>query len=122
MSQDRSRRPKSISTSAELNTVLTLSNLDNVPVRIPNVAACLTVLLDRLRDELSASTLPQLIARLNIRHAEIHKAVDVIRVGHVEHHRRLIGRGPSSDVEDHPYVRELQIHRRAVDVPAAQNA
>ena len=61
--------------------VRALSDLDKITVRIPDVAANLAVLLHRLRDELGTSTRPQFIARLNIRNAEIHKAVDVIRVG-----------------------------------------
>src|ERR1700687_563273 len=49
----------------------TLSDLDNVTVRIADVAANLAVLFLRLRDELGSSTFPQLIARLNIRNADI---------------------------------------------------
>ena len=60
------------------------SNLDNISVRIADVAARLAVLGDRLRDELRPSTFPQFIARFNIRNAEIHKATDVIRVGDAE--------------------------------------
>jgi hypothetical protein len=58
-----------------------LSDLDNVTVRIADVAANLAVLGDRFSDELGSSTFPSLLARLNIRNAEIHKTVDVIRVG-----------------------------------------
>jgi hypothetical protein len=58
-----------------------LSDLDNVTVRIADVAANLAVLGDRFSDELGSSTFPQLVARLNIRNPEIHKTVDVIRVG-----------------------------------------
>ena len=65
-----------------------LSDLDNVTVRIADVAANLAVLGDRLGDELGSSTFPQFIASLNIRDAEIHKAVDVIRVGDAERPRR----------------------------------
>src|ERR1700741_3329193 len=69
-----------------------LSNLDDITVRIADVAANLAVLGYRLRDELGSSTFPQFIARLNIRDAEIHKAVDVIRVGDTERYCRLIRR------------------------------
>src|SRR5580693_4261399 len=57
-----------------------LSDLDNISVRIADVAARLAVFGDRCRDELRSSTFPQFIARLNIRNPEIQKAIDVIRV------------------------------------------
>src|ERR1700683_1837662 len=44
-----------------------LSDLDNITVRIADVAARLAVLGDRLCDELGSSTFPQFVARLNIR-------------------------------------------------------
>ena len=75
-----------------------LCDLDNVSVRIADVAANLAVLGDRRRDELRSPTFPQLIARLNIRNTEIHKAVDVIRVGDAERYRRLIRGGPAPNV------------------------
>ena len=68
-----------------------LSNFNDVTVRIADVAANLAVLGNRRRDELGSSAFPQLIARLNIRDAEIHKAVDVIRVGDAERYCRLVG-------------------------------
>jgi hypothetical protein len=71
-----------------------LSDFDDIAVRIADVAAYLAVLGYWLRDELGSSTFPQFIARLDIRNAEIHKAVDVIRVGHTERYRRLVGGGP----------------------------
>src|SRR5271169_2570790 len=90
----RSRNWTSFSSSwARASTVCevcALSDLDNISVRIADVAARLAVLGDRLRDELRSSTLPQVIAGLNIRDAEIHKAVDVIRVGDAERYRRFI--------------------------------
>src|SRR6476660_5907204 len=72
-----------------------LPDLDNVSVRIADVAARLAVLGDRLRDELGSSAFPQFIARMNIRNAEIHKAVDVIRVGDAQRDRRLIRGRPA---------------------------
>jgi hypothetical protein len=74
--------------------VRALSDLDDIAIRIAHVAANLAVFGDWLGDELGSSTSPQLIARVNIRNAEIHKAVDVVRVGDAERYRRLIGRGP----------------------------
>src|SRR4030095_13788321 len=86
-----------------------------------DVAANLAVLGYRFRDELGSSTFPQFIARLNIRDAEIHKAVDVIRVRDAERYRRLIRRRPAPNVQNHPDIRELKVPRR-VAVAQAQNA
>src|SRR6202167_6224891 len=98
-----------------------LSDLDNISVRIPDVAARLAVFGDRLRDELGSSTFPQFIARLNIRNAEIHKAVDVIRIGDAERYRRLIRGRAAPNVQNHPDIRKLKVPRR-VAVTQAQNA
>ena len=98
-----------------------LSNLDNVSVRIADVAAYLAVLGDRLREELRSSAFPQFVARLNIRNAEIQKAVDVIRVGDAERYRRLIRSGPAAHVQNHPEIRQLKVRRR-VAVTQVQNA
>src|SRR5580704_15538149 len=98
-----------------------LSDLDNISVRIADVAARLAVFGDRLRDELRSSTFPQFIASLNIRNPEIHKAVDVIRVGDAERYRRLIRGRPASNVQNHPDIRKLKVSRR-VAVTQAQNA
>src|SRR5208283_5436480 len=98
-----------------------LSDLDNVTVRIADVAANLSVLGYWLRDELGSSTFPQFIARLNIRNPEIHKAVDVIRVGDAERYRRLIGGRAASNVQDHPDIRKQKVRRR-VAVTQGENA
>src|SRR4051794_13529876 len=71
---------------------LALSNLDNVPVGIADVAPPLAVLIKRLRDELGSSTSPQLVASLNIRDSEIHEAAEVIRVGDAERYRWFVWR------------------------------
>jgi len=100
---------------------LALSDLDNVAVRIADIAARLAVLVLRLRDEFGSAAFPQFIARLNIRNAEIHKAVDVIRVGDAQRYRRLIRGRPAADVQNHPDIRKLKVPRR-VAVASAQNA
>src|SRR5215831_15973507 len=100
---------------------LALSDLDNVAVRIADVAAPLTVLVERLRDELGAPTLPLLVARLNVRHPEVHEAVEVIRVGDAQRDRRLVRRRAAANVDDHPDVRKLKVPRR-IAVTSAQNA
>jgi hypothetical protein len=98
-----------------------MPELDDVTIRIADIAAYLAVLGDRRRDELGSPTFPQFIARLNIRDAEIHKAVDVIRVGDAEGYRRLIRGRPAPDVQNHPDIRQLKIRRR-VAVTHGQNA
>ena len=98
-----------------------LSDFDDIAVRIADVAADLAVLGDRLRDELGSSTFPQSVARLDIRNPEIHKAVDVIRVGDAERDRWLIRSRPSANVQNHPDIRKLKVPRR-VAVTQAQNA
>src|SRR5580692_344216 len=98
-----------------------LSDFDNVTVRIPDVAARLAVLGNRLGDELRSSAFPEFIARSNIRNAEIHKAVDVIWVGDAERYRRLIRRRPAPYVQNHPDIRKLKVRRR-VAITHGQNA
>src|SRR5580658_10045780 len=98
-----------------------LSDLDNISVRISDVAANLAVLGNRLGDELGPSTLPQFIARLNVRNADVQKAVDVIRVGDAERYRRLIRGRPAPNVQNHPDVCKLKVPWR-VAVTQAQNA
>src|SRR5260370_25613026 len=98
-----------------------LSDLDNIAVRIADVAANLAVLGNRFRQELGSSTFPQFVARLNIRNAEIHKAVDVIRVGDAERYRGLIRGRPAPNVQNHPDIRKLKVRRR-VAVTHGQNA
>src|SRR5476649_2338127 len=107
--------------ASAVREVCALSDLDDISVRIADVAARLAVLGDGLRDELRSSTFPQLIALLNIRNAEIHKAVDVIRVGDAERYRRFIRRRSASYVQNHPDIRKLKVPRR-VAITQAQNA
>src|SRR6202021_1295028 len=104
-----------------VDQIRALSDLNDVTVRIADVAANLAVLRYWLRDELGSSTFPQFIARLNIRNAEIHKAVDVVRVGDTERYRRLIRGRPAPNVQNHPDIRKLKVPRR-VAVTQAQNA
>src|SRR5579862_4089238 len=98
-----------------------LSDLDNVTVRIADVAANLAVLGNRRREDLGSPAFPQFVARLDIRNAEIHKAVDVIRVGHAERYRGLVRGRPASHIQNHPDIRKLQVRRR-VAVTHSQNA
>src|SRR5271167_4496266 len=117
--------PNYIPTLRRALTVLKLGalpDLDNVTVRIADVAANLAVLGYWLRDELGSSTFPQFIARLDIRNADIHKAVELIRVGDAERYRRLVGGRPAPDVDKEPSIRDLNVRGRAFAVATAQNA
>src|SRR3984893_14458496 len=82
-----------------------LSDLDDVTVRIADVAANLAVLGYRRCEELGSSAFPQFVARLDIRNAEIHKAVDVIRVGNAERYRGLVRSRPAPHIQNHPDIR-----------------
>src|SRR5271154_903428 len=82
-----------------------LSDLDDVTVRVTDVAANLAVLGNRRSEELGSPAFPQFVARLDIRNAEIHKAVDVIRVWHAERHRGLVRGRPAPDIQNHPDIR-----------------
>jgi hypothetical protein len=104
-------------------SVRALSDFDDVTVGIADVAPNLAVFRNRLREELRPSTLPKSVARSNIRHADIHEAAHLIRVGEdTERHRRLVRGRPAPDVDDEPGIRDLNVPRRALGVPQAQNA
>ena len=57
---------------------------------------------------------------MNIRNAEIHKAVDVIRVGNAERYRRLIRGWPATNIQDHPDIRKLKVPWRVAVASAAE--
>ena len=80
-----------------------LSDLDNITVRVADVASDLAVLGDRFSEKFGSPAFPQLVTRVNIRNSEIHKAVDVIRVGEAERYRRLVRGRPA------PTFRIIQI-------------
>src|SRR4051812_5752845 len=58
-----------------------LTHLDHIAIGVANVAARLAVPGLRLGNELGTSTAPQLIAFVNVRHADIHEARNSIGVG-----------------------------------------
>ena len=59
---------------------------------------------------------------MNIGNADIHKAVDLIRVGEdAERHRRLVGGRPAPDIDNEPRIRDLNVRRGAFAVASAQN-
>ena len=59
---------------------------------------------------------------LNIRNTDIHKAVDLVRVGDAERYRRLVGGRAASDVDKEPRICDLNVRRCAAAVAFAQNA
>jgi hypothetical protein len=59
---------------------------------------------------------------LDIRNADIHKAVDLIRVGDAELYRRLVRGSARPDVDKEPSIRDLNVGGRAFAVASAQNA
>jgi len=59
---------------------------------------------------------------MDIRNADIHKAVDPIRVGDAERYRRLVGGRPAPDLDEEPSIRDLNVRGRAFAVASAQNA
>jgi hypothetical protein len=100
-----------------------LSDLDNITVRIANVAASLAVLGNRFREELGSSTFPQFVARLNICNADIQEAADLIRVGgDAERYCRLVRGWPAPDVDNQLRIRDLNVPRRTLAIASAQNA
>src|SRR5206468_12011520 len=82
----------------------------------------LAVLGYGLRDEFGSPTFPQLVAPLNIRNADIHEAVDLTGVGYAQRCRRLVRRGPASDINQEPRIRDLNVRRRAFAITVAQNS
>jgi len=60
---------------------------------------------------------------LNIRNADIQKAVDLIRVGgDAERYCRLVRGGPAPNVDDESRVRDLNVPRRTLAIASAKNA
>jgi hypothetical protein len=60
---------------------------------------------------------------VNIRNANIHKAVDFILVGKdAKRYRRLVRRGAAPDVHNEPRIRDLKVPGRTLAVASAQNA
>src|SRR5580704_192004 len=60
---------------------------------------------------------------MNVRNADIHKAVDRIRVrGDAQRYCRLVRGGTAPDVDDEPRIRDLNVPRRTLAIASAQNA
>src|SRR6478672_4629588 len=92
-----------------------LPNFYDVAIGIANIAARLTVLRLRLRNELGSSTSPKFVTRLNICNADIHKAADQIGIGgDAERYRWFVGCRAAPGVDKEPRVRDLDVPRRAL--------
>src|SRR5262245_62239525 len=85
-----------------------LADLDQVAVGVTHVAANLGAAIDRGRHELGPFRSPLLVARLDVRYAQVHEGRDRV-VELVVHDRdvRLVGGGGTARVHDHPRVGEL---------------
>src|ERR1700722_18290608 len=60
---------------------------------------------------------------MNVRNADVHEAADLVRVSEgAQRYGRLVGGRPATDVDKEPGIRDLNVPRRALDVPPAQNA
>ena len=60
---------------------------------------------------------------MNIRHTDIHKAVDLVRVGEdAQRYGRLVRGGPAPDVHNEPRIRDQNVPGRTLAVASAQNA
>src|SRR5580704_14422089 len=60
---------------------------------------------------------------MNVRNADVHEAVDLICVSEdAQRYGRLVGGRPAPDVDKEPGIRDLNVPRRALDVPPAQDA
>jgi len=92
-----------------------LADLDQVPVRITDIAAGLGSAVLRRRDKFRSPCTPVVIDRLNIRHPNVEEAADAVRVGRsLERDRRLVVGGPATDVANDPAVRERDERRLAL--------
>jgi hypothetical protein len=58
---------------------------------------------------------------MNICNADIHKAVDMVRVGDAKRYRRLVGSRASSDIEKEPGICNLNVRRGPIAIACAQN-
>ena len=98
-----------------------MADFDDVAVWIADVASRLAILVYGLREKRCASTLPQFVARLNVRDADIHEATDMIGIGRrAKRHRRFIRCGTAANVENEPCVGDFDV-RRCVSVAHAHN-
>lgn len=102
------------------NVRIALPDLDEVAVRIADVAPRFAVLFLRLRDEFGSPRSPCLVAGVNVCNPDIHEAADAVRVGgDRESHRWFVGCRTTADVDDEPRVRDPHVPRCAAGVASA---
>src|SRR5262249_54645501 len=79
-------------------------------VRIADIAAHLSLVLLRRRQELGTPRAPPGVHSLDVRNADIEEAADSVWVGRrLERDGRLVVRGTSSDVDDDPAVGQRHV-------------
>src|SRR5436190_18102334 len=82
-----------------------LAHLDQVAVRIADVAAELRPAVLRRSQELRAARTPLLIDRLNLRDADVEEAADPVGIGRrLEDHGGLVLRRSATQVDDDPAI------------------
>src|SRR3954451_3317706 len=82
-----------------------LPNLDEVAVRVSDVAADLGLELDRLRQELRAASTPLRVQGVDVSHPKVEEAAHPIQVaGGLERDGRLVGGRVAAAVDDDPAV------------------
>src|ERR671923_151504 len=92
-----------------------LTDLDQVPVRIAEIAADLGAAVLRRREELRSAGAPVGIDLLDVRDADVEKAAHPIQVGRrLERDRRLVVSWPATDIDDDPTVRQRYERRLAL--------
>ena len=97
-----------------VNGSIRLSELDQVAVRIAEVAAGFRAAVDWRREELGASLAPRLVGRLDVCDADVQEAADAIGIaGRLEGDAWLVVCRSAADVDDDPAVRERDDRRFA---------
>jgi hypothetical protein len=87
-------------------------HLDQVAVRIADIAADFGFTRDRWREKLGAPRAPVLVHRLDVRNSDIEEAADPIWVtGRLQDDGRLVVGRAAADVDDDPAVGERDVCR-----------
>lgn len=106
---------------AILEARFALPNFYDVPVRIAYIASYLAVLIFRFGEKCRSPTSPELVARMNIRNANIHEATNFIGVGRrSERYRWFVRCRTAPHIENEPNICDFDI-RRCVPVASADN-
>src|SRR5205807_4178059 len=107
-------RPHSLAGAVRVERTCGLADLDQMAVRVADVAADLVLVLLGRREELSPARAPFGVHGLDIRHADVEKATDAIGVGgRLERDGWLVIRRTAADIDDDPAVGERDKRRLA---------